>query len=212
MNSTLLAIGERQVSAFTSYPAQKAVDACQDALQELLDRNDWIFTRSQINASSWSGAEATLPEFVRLLGVSVALNSTLSRSVLQMTWDEFNKLSPSTGVPRYFTVTSQTTVEVDPAPAASDTDLQDDIWFDVIQPQTIPSETTDTFPVPERFIRFIKTYATARMLEDHLDDPSRAQLNYQRAEVIITQLVRREPGRAIGQRTMWRGSRPYRNI
>lgn len=207
VNDVLLHVGERQVTTFNSYPAQKAVNFCQEALLELLDANDWKFNRDKVTADSWSNEVATLTEVRRLLGVSIQFSNGVRGVLNEVTFDEFNQYNPTEGIPYYFWFENSTTVHVHPYPSAAE---QANVLFDVIEIPTTPTAVDDTFPIPQRFIRFITTYATARMKQDHLDDANNAQLDFQRADRMLGNFIRREPGRAIGQRSMWRGNRPYR--
>ena len=210
VNSVLRDLGERPTTGLVPIPAAKCVDAIQDGLQELLDANDWLFSQSRTTASSWSSQTATLPSFRRLLGVSVQLSAGVPGIPRPLTYEEFIRFTPAEGTPTSYYQSSETTVELNPYPAAGDTDLQGNIFFNIVLVLTPPSLATDVFPVPERYLRFIRSYALAQMYEKHLDDRAMSALEFQKADRILGNLIRREPGKAIGGRSMWRGGRSYR--
>lgn len=209
INTVLFNIGERSVSNLVSIPAQKAQTYVEQALQELADSGDWRFVQKVVNADSWSSGVATMPtDIVRLLGVSARL-SLGGFHLTELDVESFQLETPKTGTPLYYYLSGEDSVTLQPYPADADTDMQGKIFFHYIEPLIPPTTVDGLFPVPERFMRFITTYASALMTQYHLHDVAEGQRLFQLAQQILRTLQLREPGRGVGQRTMWRGRRPH---
>lgn len=178
VNKVLLNVGERQVTAFTSPTALKALYAVEEALREIENLDDWSWTRQEVTATSWVNEVATLPLFQRIHQVTYQVSATTRRELVFLDKQSFNltDLQPfgsTSDVGRYYTIIDDNTLAVNPYPTTAPSRLL--FKFLVTTPLVISLLPTSTLPVPERLILLVTKLASYLMAVRHLDDTNIAR-------------------------------------
>lgn len=180
VNKILLNVGERQVTSFQSPIALKALNSVEEALREIENLDDWSWTRQVVTATSWNNEVATLPVFSRIHDVYFVSSSFKSA----LTFIDSVEFALSNNYPftvdtvpntfgRYYTINNDSTVSVLPYP--NDSTTRSYIKFVISSSLTIPTLTTDTLPLPERYVVLVIKLASYNMAVRHLEDPNIAR-------------------------------------
>lgn len=180
VNKVLLNVGERQVNSFQSPIALKALNSVEEALREIENLDDWSWTREVVTASSWSNEIATLPVFSRIHDVyfvSPSFKSALTfidnvEFALSTNYAFTVDTIPNTFA-RYYTINNDSTVSVLPYP--NDTTTRGYVKFVISSSLSIPQNTTDTLPLPERYVVLVIKLASYNMAVRHLEDTNLAR-------------------------------------
>lgn len=170
---------------------------------------DWQFMRRYTNALSWSGNEATLPDYTRLSEVSYVTNNgsyLLSELFLEQyrRHVQFVTVSPLAR-PMYYAQQDAESILVTPAP--STVDEQNKVFFTYYAALKRPESDTDTFDIPENFIPLFVLKLAVELSIVHLSDqdsiaPLRAQ--YEESKRLA---ISRSQNISLRKANMYRGGR-----
>jgi hypothetical protein len=195
VNKVLLNVGERQVTAFTSPTALKALNAVEEALREIENLDDWSWTRSEVTASSWSNEVATLPTFQRIHQVTYQVDTNSRREVSFIDKQSFNLTSlrafnSTQDVGSYYTIIDDNTIALNPYP--TDATTRGNFKFLVSLPLVIGLLPASVLPVPERLILMVVKLASYLMAVRHLDDTNIAKNFRSEFEAVLSMVRSRE--------------------
>lgn len=195
-NRVLRDIGERAVLNLSSPVALKASSYLQDSVRELMSEHDWEWTRDRIAASSWTNERADLGDTQRITDVQYGSQSLGYWPVYWVDNVDFDSrvltsFSDTSGErPRWWTNSTYNIVRLNPYPTGSTG--QGNVVFYIVRDLTPPVNTTDLFPVPERYMVCLYKKAAGEMALKHLDDPGLAQMYLRDYQELITRFRQRE--------------------
>jgi len=228
VNIVLATIGERGVTNLTSPTAAKCAQVLRDATQELSNMNEWSWQYNIIPALSWSNENAYLGDIQRLkaitcnttaigtgsnsAGITTASNGFARvgyvnppdfDSLPLVGYDDSTLNSGQGLVPRMYTAAGgYNTFRLNPYPTGAQGQAQ--IQFYVIKPLVSPTNPTDTFPMPERFLQLLYYRGSQVMCMQHLDDQNAAQFFMQQYQILTQQFRDRERNMPTDAATMFR--------
>jgi hypothetical protein len=174
--------------------------------------SEWTFLKITLPAESWLFDTAYLGDFVQAIhnveqgsnGKGFTNLSYVAPDVYDsrplLPFDDTQLLSA-----RWYNITNDLNrVRINPYPTGSVGRSQ--LRFYVTTTIVPPSEFTDLFPVPERFLPLIVKHATALTLLRHLGDTAAAQFENTLFAEMANQIKQRERGVVVGRQNMYR---PY---
>lgn len=201
VNQLMLMVGERQVSDLTSYPAQKALIALGQALQDISGFNNWDFCKAQTVATSWLLDTATVDN-MRLL-YKVTFNSTSgARPLVAVPRENFPHNFTQSGTPSTYCVGSYNEVKFSPYPG--DVDTKAAIIFHYQKELVMPTVTTDKFPIPESMVSVLVKGACAYLHQLHLDDQGAFKTYFEAFQSALYQARNSKIGRVKTDINMYR--------
>lgn len=201
VNQLMLMVGERQVSDLTSYPAQKALLALSQALQDISVYNNWDFCKAQTVATSWSTDTATVDN-MRVLYKVTYNSSSGARPLLAVSRESFPHNFTQSGTPSTYCVGSYNEVKFSPYPTT--TDEKAAVIFHYQKELVMPTVTTDKFPIPESMVPILIKGAAAYMHQLHLDDQGAFKTYYEAFQAALYQARASKIGRVKTEISMYR--------
>lgn len=209
--STLLQVGNRAflncnertlttMYASTMLIAQQMVECIRAAYFKMMRENEWLWTQSKINASSWSTESATLPTTTQRIKMVSWQNDDTNYILIPLTFldrprfDEY-VLDPynSTTLPGralYWTLTDYNVARVNPYP--NDATERAKIWFYVNNIAAFPTSDASTFSMPEDIVPLLVLLTTAMFIKRHSDDPGLARSFEEEYAIEMVQLRARQ--------------------
>ena len=196
VNDVLLAIGERQVQSVSNYPAQKAKQALEQALQVIANSNDWPWLTETTPALSWELDTAEIPPNARLLNVSY-----IGVELLRMEARQFAHYTARGGIPLYYFQEGVQTVKVYPYPDTEQQKTQ--TLFTYAASINAPAGENDTYPIPQNMIDLLHIGGLTYMAASHTDDVQLHQAYSRDFQGRLRGRVMRQTGKGVS-RNMFR--------
>ena len=222
MQEVLLNTGERALTSYEGlsdtdprkFPARKAFSGMKEALTNIQAASDWGFLKqfATFDAADWNEDTLTITDtdYNRVLGITYQSDSGLGYELDYVTRAVYYTQPTQAGRPRVYCPldVEEGTILIKPWP---DTDEERTNIRVEVSVNLTPLTGTDAqlFPVPERFLPYVRLYAEAFMLENHLGDTPAARVKFAQAEAQLLTLKERYQNVASGHRTMYRGKRKY---
>lgn len=183
-NEVLLQVGEREVANFTSSVGKKVRLAYRRAQNFVGVLHAWRHLRVTVTTTNWVGGTATLSPFQSVSQVFYtqgmsAYNLTPINPMLMTS--KFEQ-SPLTGIPRYYCITGENTVQLYPAPTLA---MQPLIDFYVSLRPTIASLPTDVLQGTDSYVELCTLYAQVIMHRTHTTDLNASQATMREFETSI---------------------------
>jgi len=218
VNRVMENVGERQVTSLTTPLGKLVYDCLVSACYEVSLMNEWTFLKLFLPAQSWTNEVAYLGDNIQAVhNVVSGDTATGFRPLRFLPSDMFNTrpLFAADDTMLYswrdYMLTDFNKVRFNPYPTGSIGQSQ--ILFDVSTSIVPPSNPTDFFPFPERFLFIVIAKATALVLLRHLGDAGTAQVEDARFMKLASQMMQRERGTVAGKQSMYkplRGNYPRR--
>lgn len=184
VNTILLSVGERPISASGSVQGQLVSDCIKQALIDTCTSGAWGELRDRI-LGTWSGDTATLDSSVYKIGGvfwyssptgSPGTSYDYNRYPIEfVTLDKYLKypLTPYTNTspntPRFYTIEDVRTVRVNPYP--NDSTERDKITFDVYKLVSYPATDANYFSCSDQLLTVVEHKAASLFALKFLGDP-----------------------------------------
>ena len=183
-NEVLLQVGEKEVANFSSNAGKKVRLAYRRAQNFVGVLHAWRHLRVTVTTTNWVGGLSTLPNFSSLYQAfytqgSSAISLTPVNPMLINTKIE---QAPLTGIPRYYCITGENTVQLYPTPTAA---MQPFIDFYVRLRPTIASFPADVLQGTDAYVELCTLYAQVVMHRTHTTDLAAAQITMREFETSV---------------------------
>jgi hypothetical protein len=207
-NEVLLDIGERPILNFGGNLGLKLKSAMTSAVYDVGLLDDWSWLQDRRNADAWAGNTAILNNRRRLYKVQYRPEAGSPyldvKYITPADFDRQTHLAYNTigTYPLYYTTGPELSVFLNPYPTTEDERVK--LWFTAVDTVVPPTNNTDTFPVPERFVQLIKKRALYYMSLRHLDDIQAASMFNNEYEIMAQRLRDTERSHTVGILNMYR--------
>lgn len=183
-NEVLLQVGEREVVNFSSVVGKKVRLAYRRAQNFVGVLHAWRHLRVAVITTNWVGGVATLSNFSSVYQVFYTQGtSAISLTPINpMTLYSKFEQSPQTGIPRYYCITGENTVQLYPTPTTA---MQPLIDFYVRLRPTVASAPVDVLQGTDAYVELCTLYAQVVMHRTHTTDLAAAQATMREFETSV---------------------------
>lgn len=212
-NRALLNIGERPIVNTANTLGSRVRNVVSEAFAEVQTLYDWSWLCKTIQASSWVGNSATIPNVQRIKSVYYRPVSTYGlEKITYLSTEEFNYYAPQVlsgnSSPKFYTTDGSDKILLLPYPNTLDT--QANLFLDVVLWLDIPSTDDGLFVgVPEQYINLVVKRASGMLAVRQLGDAGLASSFNNEFEVLAQRLRDRNRGGEVNSNMYRFGKRRY---
>jgi len=208
-NTVLNSVGERSQSTTGGAVGSTVTDCIRAAIEIVCSQAAWSELRSIGNASSWSGQNANLSDYVSRITNVYFTENNVSRIIPFVAVEEFRQWTSQsyTGscTPLMWTIITPTTVSVNPYP--SNAVERAKIEFETINKIPLPSGDSNFFQCSDSLLELILLKAGELLAQRYLEDVNAATLLNNNYTILFKSMIVHQSGTPTGGYNLYRGRR-----